>query len=149
MLLSPSMHEPIATDPSALLGLVVSLLPDRDARGGRLRCTLLPPGDHHGIRLDAPANAGTAVLLPRRPLERALRDPWARAWVSHLLRSAIETLRARQAGTTAHLAAYFAALDVRSLPGPRCMSCDGPLLAEAPVVIRDSARWHLACPPAW
>jgi len=143
---SPAMPQAIVTD---LLGLVVSILREQGGRANTLQCTLLPPQDPYAVRLDALGDAGVAVLLPRRPLERALSEPQARAWVRHLVQSAINALHTRRATGAVDLAAYFTALDVRSLPGPRCTVCEGPILAEAPVVIRDGARWHVACPPAW
>ena len=145
---SPLVHERILAEPPPLLDLVASLLRDQSAPANGLQCMLLPSDDHYAIRLSESVE-GTAVLLPRRPLERALSEPQARARVRQLLRMAIETLRGHRAGAPTPLAAYFAALDVRSLPGPCCVSCEGPLLAEAPVVIRDGACSHLACPPAW
>ncbi len=148
MTLSPLVHEQILAEPPPLLDLVASLLRDQSAPEAGLPCTLLPSDDQYAIRLGE-AVEGPAVLLPRRPLERALSEPQARARVRQLLRMAIETLRGHRASAPTPLTAYFTALDVRSLPGPRCMSCEGPLLAEAPVVIRDGARAHLACPPAW
>ena len=146
---SPKGLAAAATDPASLLFLVVSLLRELHAPADILECTLLPAASRHALRLQAPREMSRAVLLPRRPLERALADPAARVRVRNLLRSAMETLRGRPAATNSHLGAYFAALDVRSLPGPRCAYCEGPLLGEDTVVIRDGSSWHLACPPAW
>lgn len=138
-----------APDTAPLLFLVVSLLSELQEPSNILECTLLPPEDGYAIRLHAPRDTSKAVLLPRRPLERALVDPSARAWVRNLLSSAMDALRGRPAVKPFHLAPYFAALDVRSTPGPHCAYCEGPLLPEEPVIIREGSRWHLACPPAW
>ncbi len=137
-------------DPAPLLFLVVTLLRELRGRADILECTLLAPEDRYAISLHAPREMSTSVLLPRRPLERALGDPVARTRVRNLLRSALEALlRGRLVDRATHLGAYFTALGVQSMPGPRCGYCEGPLLAEDPVVVRESARWHLACPPAW
>jgi hypothetical protein len=139
-----------ASDPAPLLFLVVTLLRELRGQADILECTLLAPEDRYAISLHAPREMSTAVLLPRRPLERALGDPVARTRVRNLLRSALDALlRGRATGRAPHLGAYFTALGVHSMPGPRCGYCEGPLLAEDPVVVRESARWHLACPPAW
>lgn len=140
---------PTRVDPASLLFLVVSLLRELHGQADILECTLLAPEDPYAIRLHAPRDMSAAALIPRRPLERALSDPQARRQVRNLLRSVMEALRGRLVAKETHRSAYFAALDVRSMPGPRCGYCDGPLLVEDPVVIRDSVRWHLACPPAW
>ena len=146
----PAVAAPAATDPAPLLFLVVTLLRELHGQADILECTLHPPEDRYAISLHAPRGMPTAVLLPRRPLERALGDPVARTRLRNLLRSALDALlRGRLADKTTHLGAYFTALGVQSMPGPRCGYCEGPLLAEDPVVVRESARWHLACPPAW
>jgi hypothetical protein len=137
-------------DPTSLLFLVVSLLRELRAPVDILECTLLPAAHRYAIRLHGPRETSQAVLLPRRPLERALGDQVARTRVRNLLRSVLEVFRGRPvAGKDGHLSAYFTALDVRSLPGPRCAYCEAPLLDEDTVVIRDGSSWHLACPPAW
>jgi hypothetical protein len=69
--------------------------------------------------------------------------------VRNLLSSAMEALRGRPTVKATRLAPYFAALDGRPSPGPHCVYCEGPLLPDAPVVLRGSSRWHLACPPTW
>jgi hypothetical protein len=138
-----------APDTAPLLFLVASLLSELQKPANILACTLLPPEGQYAIRLQAPHDPVRAVLLPRRPLERALTDLVARGRVRNLLSSAMEALRGRPAVKAPHLAPYFAALDVRSTPGPHCAYCEGPLLPEDPVVIRETSRWHLACPPAW
>jgi hypothetical protein len=140
----------IATpDPASLLFLVVTILRELHAPVDILECTLLPITHRYAIRLHGPREASPAVLLPRRPLERALVDPVARARVRNLLRSTLEAFRGRPVPKDGHLTAYFTALEVRSHPGPRCAYCEGPLLEEDTVVIRDAFNWHLACPPAW
>ncbi len=137
-------------DPTSLLFLVVSLLRELRAPVDILECTLLPAAHRYAIRLHGPRETSQAVLLPRRPLERALGDQVARTRVRNLLRSVLEAFRGRPvAAKNGHLSAYFTALDVQSLPGPRCAYCEGPLLDEDTVVIRDGSSWHLACPPAW
>jgi hypothetical protein len=145
----PDIPEPVAADPAPLLFLVVSLLRDLHGQADILECTLLPRENPYAIRLHAPREMETAVLLPRAPLERALGEPRARIRARNLVRSAMEALRGRPGVKDARLNAYFTALDVQALPGPRCMYCEGPLLAEDPVVIRGGSSWHLACPPAW
>lgn len=137
-------------DPTSLLFLVVTLLRELRAPVDILECTPLPAAHRYAIRLHAPRETSPAVLLPRRPLERALGEPVARTRVRNLLRSTLEAFRGRPAAVKdSQLTAYFTALDVRSLPGPRCAYCEGPLLEEDTVVIRDASSWHLACPPAW
>jgi hypothetical protein len=136
-------------DPAPLLFLVVSLLRELQGHVDILECTLLPPGGPYAIRVHAPRDMDQAVLLPRAPLERALSDSTARIRARNLLQSALEAFRGRPVARSAHLGAYFAALDVRSLPGPRCVYCEGPLLPDDSVVIREGSRWHVACPPAW
>jgi hypothetical protein len=145
----PGTPEPVAADPAPLLFLVVSLLRELHGQADILECTLLACDNPYAIRLHAPREMETAVLLPRAPLERGLVDPRARIRARNLVRSAMEALRGRPAVKDARLAAYFKALDVRALPGPRCVYCEAPLLAEDPVVIRGGSSWHLACPPAW
>ena len=114
-----------------------------------LDCSLVPTHDQYAILLQIPGEVGKGVLLPRRVAERALDDAPARARVRNLLRAATEALRSQRAITEARHTAYFTALNVQSLPGPRCARCEGPLLAEDPVVIHHGSRRHLACPPAW
>jgi hypothetical protein len=114
-----------------------------------LDCSLIPTDAQYAILLRIPGEVGKGVLLPRRMLERALNDPTARARVRNLLRASVEVLRSQRAITEARLTAYFTALNVRSLPGPRCAHCEGPLLADDAVVIHHGSRRHLACPPAW
>jgi len=136
-------------DPTSLLFLVVSLLRELRAPVDILECTLMSTANPYAIRLHGPRETSQAVLLPRRPLERALGDQVARTRVRNLLRSVLEVFRGRPTAKDGHLNAYFKALDVRSQPGPRCAYCEGPLLEEDTVVIRDGSSWHLACPPAW
>lgn len=141
---------PAHRDPAPLLFLVVSLLRELRGQADILECTLLAPEDRYAISLHAPRDMSTSVLLPRRPLERALGDPVARIRVRNLVRSALEALlRGRLVDKATHLGVYFTALGVQSMPGPRCGYCEGPLLTEDPIVVRERARWHLACPPAW
>jgi hypothetical protein len=146
---TPAGLAPPPPDTAPLLFLVASLLSELQGPANILECTLLPPEDRYAIRLHAPRESSKAVLLPRRPLERALVDPAARARVRNLLGSAMEALRGRPTAKQPQLAPYFAALEVRSSPGPHCAYCEGPLLPEDPVIVRESSRWHLACPPAW
>ena len=61
-------------DPTSLLFLVVSLLRELRAPVDILECTLLPAAHRYAIRLHGPRETSQAVLLPRRPLERALGD---------------------------------------------------------------------------
>jgi hypothetical protein len=130
--------------------LVVSLLEELRVPSEAVECTLLPAVDQYAIRLPASRAMGGAVLLPRRALEQALVDPTARARVRNLLQTWVETTGARRAaGEAGLLASYFSALDVGSRPGPRCVRCGGPLLAEDAVAVYEASRWHLVCPPAW
>jgi hypothetical protein len=146
---APSLGSIVVPDPASLLFLVVSLLRELRAPVDILECTLMPAAHPYAIRLHPPRETSQAVLLPRRPLERALGDPVARTRVRNLLRSVLDVFRGRPAAKDSRLTAYFTALDVRSHPGPRCAYCEGPLLQEDTVVIRDGSSWHLACPPAW
>jgi hypothetical protein len=132
---------------SPLVPLIGSLLLEVCQPGQAVACTLLPSDARYAVRL--PRQADKAVLLPREALERALVDPVARARARDLLRTAVDALGSRSAALGASLSAYCAALDVRSLPGPRCARCEGPLLPEDPIVVEEASRWHLTCPPAW
>lgn len=133
-----------------ILHLILALLAELGAPSDAVEYTLLPLVDQYAIRLPSARGRGEAILLPRRALERALVDRAARGRVCSLLRVWIESPIARRAlSGVAPLDAYFVALDVGSLPGPRCACCQGPLLAEDPVVVREASRSHLICPPAW
>lgn len=138
-----------AADPPPILSLVQALLAEFRLQAEVVDCSLIPTDAQYAILLRIPGEVGKGVLFPRRMLERALNDPTARARVRNLLRAAVEVLRSQRAITEARLTAYFTALNVRSLPGPRCAHCEGPLLADDAVVIHHGSRRHLACPPAW
>jgi hypothetical protein len=140
-----------ATDlrPVSVLQLVSALLAELRAAGEGVDCTSLPSVDQDAVRVPS-SHVGEALLLPRRALERALAEPAARNRVRSFLRAWVERPRSRQSARgVALLTPYFAALSVSSLPGPRCPRCQGPLLAEDPVVVEVEVRSHLACPPAW
>jgi hypothetical protein len=139
----PSRPEPASGDASPVL---LSLLAELQVEA--LEYSLLPSGDKYGIVMQVSQAGGQAVLVPRLVLERALIDPVARDRLRELLRGAVEALGSRGANGDARLIAYFPALNVRSLPGPRCGRCEGPILADDTVLIREGRRWHLACPPA-
>lgn len=138
-----------AVDSPPILALVRGLLAEFRVHAELLECSLIPTDDQYAILLQIPGEVGKGVLLPRRALERALSDMSARLRVRNLLRAAVEVLRSQRAISEARLTSYFTALNVRSLPGPRCAHCEGPLLADDPVVIHHGSRRHLACPPAW
>ena len=134
-----------------ILHLILTLLAELGAPSEAVEYTLLPAVDQYAIRLPSSADRGQTLLLPRRALERALVDRAARIRVRNLLRQWGETPKPRRLENEAASPGtyYFTALNVRSLPGPRCTRCGGPLLAEDPVVIHGTSRSHLACPPAW
>jgi hypothetical protein len=132
-----------------IVSWIVSLLAEARIPAEDVECRLLPADRQYAVLLEIPRQAGKGVLLPRRPLERGFIDPVARAWVRNLLRASVEALRSRRGPGEPRLLSYFAALRVRSLPGPRCTHCEGPLLADDPLVVDGVSRWHLACPPAW
>jgi hypothetical protein len=134
---------------ASILPLLLALLAELDAPSDAIECAWLPADDQYCIRLPASRLSGEAILLPRRALEQALADGTARTRVRNLLRAWVEAPRPRRASEAALQTSYFSALDVRSLPGPRCVRCDGPLLAEDPTVLQEGSRSHLACPPAW
>jgi hypothetical protein len=145
----PGPSDSVAADLPPVVRLIERLLEELPTQAEILDCRLLPHDDQYAIFLQILGEVGKGVILPRRMLERALEDPMARARVRNLLRAAVEVLRSRRAVNEARLTAYFTALNVRSLPGPRCTSCEGPLLADDAVVVRDGTRSHIACPPAW
>jgi hypothetical protein len=138
-----------AADPPPILSLVRALLAECSPTAEALECSLVPTCDQYAILLQVPREVGKGVLLPRRVVERARDDATARARVQNLLRAAAEVLRSQRAITEVRHTAYFTALNVQSLPGPRCAHCEGPLLADDPVVVHHGSRRHLACPPAW
>jgi hypothetical protein len=133
----------------AILPLVLALLKEIGGAAEVLECRLLPTDDQYAIFLQIPREISKGVLVPRRMLERALSDGTVRARVRNLLRAAVEVLRSRRAIREARVTAYFSALNVRSLRGPRCGHCEGPFLVEDPMVVREGSPWHLVCPPAW
>jgi hypothetical protein len=139
----------VAAEPPPVLALVRALLAEFHPSPEVLECSLVPSDDQYAILLQIPGEVGKGVLLPRRMLERALNDMAARVRVRTILRAAVEVLRSQRAITEARLTAYFTALDVRALPGPRCARCEGPLLADDTLVVHQASRRHLACPPAW
>jgi hypothetical protein len=133
-----------------IMPLVLSLLGELRAPSDAVECTFLASADQYAIRLPSVRKRSEALLLPRRALERALDDVAARRLVRNLLRAWIETPGPRRAaGECALQHSYLSALGVRSLPGPRCARCEGPLLAEDAVVVWEASRWHVVCPPAW
>jgi hypothetical protein len=133
-----------------IMPLVLSLLEELRASTDAVECAFLASGDQYAIRLPSSRARNEALLLPRRALERALTDLGTRRQVRNLLRAWIEApAPKRAAGEGALQASYFSALEVRSLRGPRCARCEGPLLAEDAIVVWDASRRHLACPPAW
>ena len=133
-----------------IMPLVLSLLEELRAPSDAVECAFLASGDQYAIRLPSSRTKSEALLLPRRALERALTDLGARRQVRNLLRAWIEApVPKRAAGEGALQASYFSALEVRSLLGPRCGRCEGPLLAEDAIVVSEASRRHLACPPAW
>lgn len=138
----PRHPEPALVDLSPVL---VSLLSELQVEAAVLECSLLPSSDQYGIVVQAQQEGGQAVVVPRLVLERALIDPVARARVRDLLLTAVGTLRGPGTNGDARLTAYFPALNVRSLPGPRCGRCEGPILADDTVLLREGRRWHLAC----
>ena len=142
-------HVPHMPDPPPILPLVVSLLDELRVEAETLECAVLPSDDQYAALLRISREGSKGVLLPRRALERAFVDPVARHRVRNVLKAAVEVLRSKRAIGEARLTPYFAALKTRSLPGPHCVLCEGPLLAEDPVVVHGTSRWHLACPPAW
>jgi hypothetical protein len=132
-----------------IMPLLLALLGELNAPSDAVECAWLRSDDQYAIRLPASRLSGEAILLPRRALEQALVDRTARTRVRNLLRAWVEAPRPRRASEAALQTAYFSALDVRSLPGPRCARCEGPLLAADPTVLHEGSRSHLACPPAW
>ena len=145
---APVASEPLPEPP--ILHLILGLLAELRAPTETVEYSLLPSVDQYAIRLPSARGRGEAVLLPRRALEHALVDGAARRRVRSLLRAWVESPVARRAlNGAAPLSAYLAALDVRTLPGPRCARCQGPLLTEDPAVVHEGSHWHLICPPAW
>jgi hypothetical protein len=134
-----------------ILHLILALLAELGAPSQAVEYTLLPSVDQYAIRLPSSRERSQTLLLPRRALERALVDQAARIRVRNLLRQWGELPKARRLENEAASPGtyYHTAMNVRSLPGPRCARCGGPLLAEDPVVIHGTLRSHLACPPAW
>jgi hypothetical protein len=133
-----------------IMPLVLSLLEELRAPSDAVECAFLATGDQYAIRLPSSRASNEVLLLPRRALERALTDPGVRRQVRNLLRAWIEApAPKRAAGDGVLQASYFSALEVRSLLGPHCARCEGPLLAEDAIVVWDASRRHLACPPAW
>jgi hypothetical protein len=133
-----------------IMPLVLSLLEELRAPSDAVECTLLPSDDQYAIRLPSSRPRSEVLLLPRRALERARMDLGARRQVRNLLRAWIEAPGSKRAAEECALqGSYFSALEVRSLLGPRCARCEGPLLAEDAIVVSEASRRHLACPPAW
>jgi hypothetical protein len=146
----PAAPPPEGLPEPPILHLILALLAELGAPSETVEYALLPSVDQYAIRLPSARGRDEAVLLPCRALERALVDGAARRRVRSLLRVWVESPVTRRAlNAAAPLSAYFAALDVRSLPGPRCGHCQGPLLAEDPAVVNEASRSHLTCPPAW
>src|SRR5262249_34977591 len=116
---SPDDPAQAPTDPPPIPSVVWSLLQELRAQ---VDCTLFPADGQYAMLMQAPAGTGAGVLLPGGPLERASVDPRAKAHLRTLLLAAVEAVRSSTVrGASAHLAPYFAALDVRSLPGPHCV----------------------------
>jgi hypothetical protein len=139
--------EPDLGSTAPIVDLIASLLVEVCRPGEAVACTLLPSDARFAVRL--PREAGKRVLLPPGALQRALVDPAARAKVRDLLEASIQILAGRRPAIDAPLAPCVAAPTDRLLPDARCARCEGPFLAEEPVMVDEASRWHLACPPAW
>jgi hypothetical protein len=144
----PSFDPSALSEQAPILSLVLfALLELLELRGETevLECTPLPMDDRYAMHLESRGETGVAILLPRQLLERALLDSARRRAVRDLLHTAMQVFAARQ--TLGDRPMWLTTDERRTWAGPRCHHCEGPLLAEDPVVIAGVTWRHLTCPP--
>jgi hypothetical protein len=140
---------PDESEVAAVVAMLTGVLADLSPEVSVIECVWLPEDDRYAVRLQIPREAGKAILIPRRVLDRARRHPSTRRTLRNLLHAAVEALRAVRGISEARITWYQSRIGGGIWAGPRCARCEGPLLPDDPVMSQAGTRHHLACPPGW